>query len=334
MSKNLYDMSVNDICDALHIAIDFISNDFKQIYVANLREKNINGQVLSICDLNELKNELKMAFGDWELFKSWILNKRMSQSNSGMRVKSSQENTIANSRQFYHQMMHSNNAQGFHKNSNNLLAKDNNIQNNQTRLESIFSQPTSPNRNPLIKIENVDTNQTSIIDTNIQHLKSNENSNNSLKNTSSQTTPTISPTKSITTTTSHGRKVEFFITPVKGDNPPVAKLNDLPTETKTQTVIKSSLHKSPNNEVQSPILSSPNHAIKKKDSTQLTLLSLDLNDIDQMRSTNNEIETEHRQRETTNLRKNEESCSSSAGFAEDKNETIPLVSFNGQGRFK
>ena len=38
-------------------------------YTARLREHNICGSVLLTCDLAELKPELAMNFGDWELFR-------------------------------------------------------------------------------------------------------------------------------------------------------------------------------------------------------------------------------------------------------------------------
>lgn len=41
-----------------------------------LTQNNINGLVLLTCDLNELKDVLKMSFGDWELFRVAILSLR------------------------------------------------------------------------------------------------------------------------------------------------------------------------------------------------------------------------------------------------------------------
>ena len=73
MSKLLREMTVADVIEAMESNIDFINEDFKQIYAANLKENNINGKVLVCCDLNELKSELRMTFGDWQVFKDWIL---------------------------------------------------------------------------------------------------------------------------------------------------------------------------------------------------------------------------------------------------------------------
>ena len=72
-------MNVDDICEAINTSIDHLNETFKSIYCSCIKEKNINGKVLSCCDLDELKQELKMAFGDWQLFKNWILGERFKQ---------------------------------------------------------------------------------------------------------------------------------------------------------------------------------------------------------------------------------------------------------------
>lgn len=35
-------------------------------------QANINGRVLSQCNLDELKKEMEMNFGDWQLFRSTV----------------------------------------------------------------------------------------------------------------------------------------------------------------------------------------------------------------------------------------------------------------------
>jgi hypothetical protein len=72
-------MSRDDVCEAINNSIEYISDDFKEIYVSLVKEKNINGKVLASCDINELKSELNMSFGDWQLFKSWLLEKKSTQ---------------------------------------------------------------------------------------------------------------------------------------------------------------------------------------------------------------------------------------------------------------
>ena len=52
--------------------------DQKQIstYQTIITENNINGIVLSTCDLGELGQIMAMTFGDWQLFRAWILTAR------------------------------------------------------------------------------------------------------------------------------------------------------------------------------------------------------------------------------------------------------------------
>ncbi|CAF0825639.1 unnamed protein product [Brachionus calyciflorus] len=76
MTKILSEMNVTDVCDAIMNNIEFLSQDFKDVYVHTIKEKNINGRVLVSCDLELLKNELNMSFGDWYLFKDWLLYKK------------------------------------------------------------------------------------------------------------------------------------------------------------------------------------------------------------------------------------------------------------------
>lgn len=46
------------------------------LYQMQLKDHNINGKVLVACDLNELRDAMQMAFGDWQLFKTWIVSAR------------------------------------------------------------------------------------------------------------------------------------------------------------------------------------------------------------------------------------------------------------------
>lgn len=52
--------------------------DQKQIstYQTIVTENNINGKVLSTCDLSELGHIMAMTFGDWQLFRAWVLAAR------------------------------------------------------------------------------------------------------------------------------------------------------------------------------------------------------------------------------------------------------------------
>uniref|UniRef100_A0A8C8GNR8 KAP NTPase domain-containing protein n=1 Tax=Oncorhynchus tshawytscha TaxID=74940 RepID=A0A8C8GNR8_ONCTS len=41
-------------------------------YTATIKKANVNGRVLSQCNLEELKNEMNMNFGDWQLFRGMV----------------------------------------------------------------------------------------------------------------------------------------------------------------------------------------------------------------------------------------------------------------------
>ena len=71
--SSLDHMTSDDICQCIKFSIAQIDDKHKLNYMHNVREKNINGKVLLWCDLDELKSELQMTFGDWQLFKNWVL---------------------------------------------------------------------------------------------------------------------------------------------------------------------------------------------------------------------------------------------------------------------
>ncbi|XP_033320746.1 kinase D-interacting substrate of 220 kDa B isoform X1 [Bombus bifarius] len=71
----LSSLTVNGICDLID-RIDSISPNQAPQYKQVIKENNINGRVLLHCDLQELKKVLKMAFGDWELFRMVIVSLR------------------------------------------------------------------------------------------------------------------------------------------------------------------------------------------------------------------------------------------------------------------
>ena len=45
-------------------------------YQTTIRENNISGRVLRECEISELRDIMAMNFGDWQLFKIWILRRR------------------------------------------------------------------------------------------------------------------------------------------------------------------------------------------------------------------------------------------------------------------
>ncbi|CAD6208425.1 GSCOCG00003437001-RA-CDS, partial [Cotesia congregata] len=71
----LSSMSVDSICDLL-TKIDELNPNNLESYKSIVRENNITGKVLLLCDLMELKQVLRMTFGDWELFRIVIISLR------------------------------------------------------------------------------------------------------------------------------------------------------------------------------------------------------------------------------------------------------------------
>ncbi|XP_012567166.2 kinase D-interacting substrate of 220 kDa isoform X1 [Hydra vulgaris] len=65
-------MTVKDIAYQL-AEIDGMDDSLVPIYKNRILENNINGRVLATCDLNELRDVMQMKFGDWQLFKVWIM---------------------------------------------------------------------------------------------------------------------------------------------------------------------------------------------------------------------------------------------------------------------
>ncbi|CAB3376203.1 Hypothetical predicted protein [Cloeon dipterum] len=68
-------MSVDGFCDFLN-SVDDLSPSTVTNLQKSLKENNIGGKVLAMCDLNELKNVVHLNFGDWEIFKWLILSLR------------------------------------------------------------------------------------------------------------------------------------------------------------------------------------------------------------------------------------------------------------------
>ena len=45
-------------------------------YQTTVRENHINGRVLCECDMLELRDVMEMNFGDWQLFRAWVMRHR------------------------------------------------------------------------------------------------------------------------------------------------------------------------------------------------------------------------------------------------------------------
>ncbi|NXW07568.1 KDIS Kinase, partial [Fregetta grallaria] len=75
---SLSTMSVEAVCEKLK-QIDGLDQSMLPQYSATIRKANINGRVLAQCNIDELKKEMSMNFGDWHLFRSMILEMRNSE---------------------------------------------------------------------------------------------------------------------------------------------------------------------------------------------------------------------------------------------------------------
>ncbi|KOC69442.1 Kinase D-interacting substrate of 220 kDa [Habropoda laboriosa] len=71
----LSSLTVNGVCDLID-RIECINPNQAAQYKQVVKDNNINGRVLLHCELQELKKVLKMAFGDWELFRMVIVSLR------------------------------------------------------------------------------------------------------------------------------------------------------------------------------------------------------------------------------------------------------------------
>ncbi|XP_078369794.1 kinase D-interacting substrate of 220 kDa B-like isoform X5 [Oculina patagonica] len=72
---SLPSLSIEDVCKQI---AELEGLDQKQIstYQTVITENNINGKVLATCDLTELGHIMGMTFGDWQLFRAWVLAAR------------------------------------------------------------------------------------------------------------------------------------------------------------------------------------------------------------------------------------------------------------------
>uniref|UniRef100_A0A673V6F2 Kinase D interacting substrate 220 n=1 Tax=Suricata suricatta TaxID=37032 RepID=A0A673V6F2_SURSU len=72
---SLNSMTVDAVCERLK-QIEGLDQSVLPQYCATIRKANINGRVLAQCNIDELKKEMNMNFGDWHLFRSTVLEMR------------------------------------------------------------------------------------------------------------------------------------------------------------------------------------------------------------------------------------------------------------------
>ncbi|CAK6956928.1 kinase D-interacting substrate of 220 kDa B [Scomber scombrus] len=75
----LSSMNTDAVCERLK-QMDGIDPNMLSQYTATIKKANINGRVLSQCNLDELKKEMEMNFGDWQLFRGMVMEQRHSES--------------------------------------------------------------------------------------------------------------------------------------------------------------------------------------------------------------------------------------------------------------
>uniref|UniRef100_A0A674C440 Kinase D-interacting substrate of 220 kDa n=1 Tax=Salmo trutta TaxID=8032 RepID=A0A674C440_SALTR len=71
----LSSMNTDAVCERVK-QIDGIDQSMLVQYTATIKKANVNGRVLTQCNIDELKNEMKMNFGDWQLFRGTVLEMR------------------------------------------------------------------------------------------------------------------------------------------------------------------------------------------------------------------------------------------------------------------
>ncbi|XP_061824321.2 kinase D-interacting substrate of 220 kDa B isoform X2 [Nerophis lumbriciformis] len=93
----LSSMSTDAVCDWLK-HIDGIDACMLPQYTATIKKANINGRVLAQCNLDELKKEMEMNFGDWQLFRGMVMEQRHTESQAVLqdesRAPSEQGNSV------------------------------------------------------------------------------------------------------------------------------------------------------------------------------------------------------------------------------------------------
>ncbi|XP_049918832.1 kinase D-interacting substrate of 220 kDa B isoform X3 [Epinephelus moara] len=75
----LSSMNTDAVCEHLR-QLDGIDPSMLPQYTSTIKKANINGRVLSQCNLDELKKEMEMNFGDWQLFRGAVMELRHAES--------------------------------------------------------------------------------------------------------------------------------------------------------------------------------------------------------------------------------------------------------------
>ncbi|XP_077413477.1 kinase D-interacting substrate of 220 kDa B isoform X3 [Vanacampus margaritifer] len=92
----LSSMSTDAVCEFLK-QIDGIDAGMLRQYTSTIKKANINGRVLAQCNLDELKKEMEMNFGDWQLFRGTVMEQRHAESQALLEDESRAASEQANS---------------------------------------------------------------------------------------------------------------------------------------------------------------------------------------------------------------------------------------------
>ncbi|XP_031437039.1 kinase D-interacting substrate of 220 kDa B isoform X3 [Clupea harengus] len=71
----LSSMNTDAVCERIKV-MEGIDQSLLAQYTATIKKANVNGRVLSQCNLDELKKEMNMNFGDWQLFRGMVQDLR------------------------------------------------------------------------------------------------------------------------------------------------------------------------------------------------------------------------------------------------------------------
>ncbi|XP_070697967.1 kinase D-interacting substrate of 220 kDa B [Pempheris klunzingeri] len=75
----LSSMNTDAVCERLK-QTDGLDPSMLPQYTSTIKKANINGRVLTQCNLDELKKEMEMNFGDWQLFRGMVMEQRLAES--------------------------------------------------------------------------------------------------------------------------------------------------------------------------------------------------------------------------------------------------------------
>ncbi|XP_034531507.1 kinase D-interacting substrate of 220 kDa B [Notolabrus celidotus] len=75
----LSSLNTDAVCERLK-QTDGIDPSMVPQYNSTIKKANINGRVLSQCNIDELKKEMEMNFGDWQLFRGMLMEQRHTES--------------------------------------------------------------------------------------------------------------------------------------------------------------------------------------------------------------------------------------------------------------